>query len=645
MKAILKFCAVSGVALAVGAGAAMADTNSVTKKRKASLFESLFGGPSKPRTENRKRRFLFGKRDDSSFGDVRIIRDGEFARASESDISTSKSRRTLANDGDPEGDPGLGMGNLPYVSPKLVGLNGMKLSEPRPSDSSASALYDSLSGEGPSFRVIPEIRDALLAQYKAQSFRPIWLAGSKLSDRGVAVLKLLADADSEGLEAQSYLPSGLTAFDAALPENDTAAMARLDIDLSAAALKYARDASGGQFDPRRLSLYNDVDAPWINPSQAIKVLAWSPFAADYLRSLQPAHPAYAAMKAALAELRKESGAAPAAAIEDGAIVKKGGIDARIPAVRQRLADLGYAEALDAADDPEVLDADLGVQLRLFQKASGIKVTGSLGPQTVAALNADTHNRDTAKLLDNMERLRWLPKSLGQRYVFVNQAAFEARVMDGQAQVWKTRVIVGKPLTQTAVFHDEMEMVVFNPSWGVPPSIIANEYLPKLRRDPGYLDRIGFKVVNDKGKVVSSRSVSWSSYGSKVPFGIQQPPGVKNALGEIKFLFPNAHNIYMHDTPNRELFDNEVRAFSHGCVRVQNPRDFASVILGWDRSKVDENVESKQSETIRLKQKIPVHITYFTAWPDENGKIQYFNDIYGRDKAMETARSSVVLAQR
>ena len=245
----------------------------------------------------------------------------------------------------------------------------------------------------------------------------------------------------------------------------------------------------------------------------------------------------------------------------------------------------------------------------------------------------------------MERLRWLPKSLGHRYVFVNQAAFEARVMDGDNEAWKTRVIIGKPNTQTAVFHDEMEMVVFNPSWGVPPSIIANEYLPKLRRDPGYLDRIGFKVVNQKGKVVSSSSVDWGSYGAKVPFGIQQPPGVKNALGEVKFLFPNAHNIYMHDTPSRNLFENDVRAFSHGCVRVQNPLDFASVILGWDRAKIDAKVEGTASETVKLPHKIPVHITYFTAWPDETGKIQYFNDIYGRDKTMENARSAIVLAER
>ena len=289
-------------------------------------------------------------------------------------------------------------------------------------------------------------------------------------------------------------------------------------------------------------------------------------------------------------------------------------------MRQKLIERGYADAaLPAGADPLLLDKELSVQLRLFQKASRIKVSGVLGPQTVAALNTDLTAREEAKLINNMERMRWLPRELGQRHVFVNQPAFEAEVMENGRAVWSTRVIVGKPNTQTAVFHDEMELVVFNPSWGVPPSIIAKEYLPKLRRDPGYLDRIGFKVVNQKGKVVSSRSVRWASYGSKVPYGIHQPPGAKNALGEIKFLFPNSHNIYMHDTPSRELFNEDVRAFSHGCVRVQNPREFASVLLGWDAAEVAKHIETPASETVRLKEKIPGAPHLFHRLAGRNGQ--------------------------
>ena len=649
MNKSAKFLMISGLALAVGITAALADTTA--RKRKKSLFQSIFGPSSLSRGERKERpqRRLFGEKwwqENDRTGGVRIINGQDVSRNKANEDRKRRNRNVINGDDDPEGDPGFGMGNLTYVADKLVPLGGLKFTETRPADVTAGLVYDALVAPDPAMRVRGDIRDALAGHYKSQNFRPIWLENGKLSARGAEVLKLLSGADTEGLAAESYLPQSLATFAASPPETDPAAIARLDIELSAVALKYARDASGGQFDPRRLSRYNDLTPNWALAEQSLKVVAWSPFAADYLRGLHPAHPAYAKMKAALAELRQASTLPPTVSqIAEGPIVKKGKSDPRIPAVRQRLADLGYPDALEAADDPQVLDADLSVRLRLFQKSAGIKISGLLGPQTVVALNSDHSAASVPKLLNNMERLRWLPKDLGSRHVFVNPPAFEVRVIDKGQTVWESRVIVGKAMTQTSAFHDEMETVVFNPSWGVPPSIIANEYLPKLRDDPGYLDRIGFKVVNSQGKVVRSSSVDWWSYGGKVPYGIQQPPGVKNALGELKFLFPNSHNIYMHDTPSRELFDEDVRTFSHGCVRVQNPREFAQVILGWDPIKVDEYVDSEKSQSIKLPVKVPVHIAYFTAWPDENGGIAYFNDIYGRDKTMENARSAIILAER
>ena len=634
MKTFVRSSIAAVMAALLLGGTALADTPA--KKRKPGFFEQVFGNSGGQKARKRPSVFGGGLRNEDRLGNVEIIEGASRA---------PKRAKVIIVDADPGGDPGFGMGNLTYVPPKLVAMSGLSLADATPADPAAAAIYEQLATDGPSLRVLPAARDALLAQYAAQSYRPLWLDDGKLSDRGKAVLRLLAAAGEEGLEPQSYLPSGLTTFDAPLPEGDPAAMARLDIDLSAAALRYARDASGGQFEPGRLSRYHDLSPPWVAPDKAIKVIAHSPFAADYLKGLNPSHPAYAAMKKALAELRAQQSEPRPEKIADGEIVKKGGSDARIPEVRSRLAELGFiAEPADDAA-PDLLDAELSVQLRRFQKHAGIKVTGALGPQTVAALNSSGDGGSIDKLLDNMERVRWLPRDLGNRYVFVNQAAFEAKVMKDGKPEWETRVIVGKPDTQTAVFNDEMEMVVFNPSWGVPPSIIANEYLPKLRRDPGYLDKMGFKVVNQQGKVVPSSSVSWNSYGSKVPYGIQQPPGDKNALGELKFLFPNSHDIYMHDTPSRELFEKDVRAFSHGCVRVQNPREFASVVLGMPPEEVAAKVESKDSQTIRLKQKLPVHITYFTAWPDDAGNIVYYNDIYGRDRALETARTATLVAQR
>lgn len=638
--------AVAVAAVAVSASAATVQADTDAKKKKVNFFSSLFKSSSTSAQSERKRKrdrpSLFGRNWWDEGGDVRIIRNPE------ADIAgpNVRKRRALA-DSDPEGDPGLGMGNLTYVPDKLVVLGGTALAVPRPADPAAAAVLDALESKDTEIRVLAEARDAILDHYRGQDFKPLWVENGTLSGRGYKVLQLLAAAGDEGLDAARYLPAGLAGFDAALPTSDPVAMARLDVSLTAMALTYARHASGGQFDPRRLSRYNDLVPEWVPAARAMKVLAWSPFPAEYLAGLHPSHPAYAAMKTALAQHR---GSSPQVVIFEpiatGKVVRTGQADDRMPAIRARLAELGFAEPADhLADDPMVLDGELSGRLRAFQAAAGIGADGLLGNRTVTALNSDDRAIELQRLLNNMERLRWLPKSLGSRYVFVNPPAYTVQVMDKGEEIWRSRVIVGKPTTQTAAFHDEIETVVFNPSWGVPQSIIANEYLPKLRDDPGYLDRIGFKVVDARGKVVSSSSVDWWSYGSKVPYGVQQPPGRSNALGELKFLFPNSHDIYMHDTPNRDLFDSDKRAFSHGCVRVQNPRDFAAVLLGWDRTRIDQNTESRKSQSVKLSAKVPVHLTYFTAWPDETGTIRYHNDIYGRDETMDKARSAILLARR
>lgn len=563
------------------------------------------------------------------------------------DEERGHSRKKPAYDGaDPEIAAGYGLGNLAYVPDPVVPLTGV-FTEPRPYGTAEAAIYDALSGPEAAARVAAQEKEAILSHYRASGFKPVWMSNGAWAPRAAGVLKILGAAADEGLDPSNYLPPALASFEPSALPADPLARARIDIGLTAMALKYARHASGGQFDPRRLSRYNDLTPEAVPAPQALKVLAWSPYPEAYLAALQPRHLAFGAMKTALKELRAEVGNKTATMVAEGNKVKPGRSDPRMVELRARLSELGFLqqEGAGPAADELILDEALSAALKAFQKDVGLKATGGLDSATVIALNSQGSEFNLRRLIYNMERLRWLPKRLGGRYVMVNQAAFEVRVIDRGSEIWRSRVIVGKPLSQTSAFHDEIEMVVFNPSWGVPPSIVANEYLPKLRRDPSYLDREGFKVITQSGKVVPSSSIEWWSYGSKVPFSIQQPPGPKNALGELKFLFPNKHNIYMHDTPNRELFDKEARAFSHGCVRLQNPREFAMILLGWDRDKVDRNVDSRKSQTVRLKDKVPVHVSYFTAWPDETGKINYYNDLYGRDEAMEKALSAVTVAQR
>ena len=193
-----------------------------------------------------------------------------------------------------------------------------------------------------------------------------------------------------------------------------------------------------------------------------------------------------------------------------------------------------------------------------------------------------------------------------------------------------RVVIGKTSNQTSFFQDEIEQIDYNPYWGVPQSIIVNEMLPRLRNDPGYLDRAGYEVTDSKGRRIPSAAINWGQYGAKVPYSVRQTPSEANALGELKILFPNKHAIYMHDTPQKALFNRDARAFSHGCVRLQQPREMAAAVLGTDVGYIEGKL-AKGHSTEKIPGKIPVYVAYFTAWPNKDGVVEYFADVYSRDE--------------
>jgi murein L,D-transpeptidase YcbB/YkuD len=540
-------------------------------------------------------------------------------------------------------------GNLVYRPEELKPLFVSAFEEPEPFAAAALAIRAALLDKSNPTRVTAEERKAIAAFYAAHGFQPLWTTASGLSLRAKDLVQVFTAADAEGFDPGDF------ALPAASP-GDASALAHLELAVSAKALAYARQASGGRLLPNRLTSYHDLVPERADPAKVLETIAWAPYPGDYLKGLQPRHPAYAALKAELAQVRArlEIDEAP---IPEGRKVREGARDPRIPLVRQRLGLTAHLTAQAFGADglaghkaaskllPDALDPALANALREYQRRHDLRITGVLDNQTVRALNGRTGKRDETRLILNMERLRWLPEDLGERHIFVNQAAFEMIVEDKGREIWRTNVIVGRPDTQTAVFHDEMETVVFNPAWGVPSSIIADEMLPILRRDPTYLDRLGFAVLNKRGRRVKSSSVRWASYGERVPFSVMQPPGGDNALGEIKFLFPNKHDIYMHDTPSRRLFSRPVRTFSHGCVRVENPRRLAEIVLGWSAEEISQAIDSRRSRAVGLKSKLPVYLGYFTAWPDSAGNVVYFNDVYGRDRTMEQALMSPRLALR
>ena len=609
----------------------------VVKRKKKSFFDSLFGTSSERAAKAERRRKEAEQRrkwwlEDNGFGDDSLSKQA----------SKSKKKKALPVYDDPEPIPGLGMGNVAFVLPRLQpvfdkGLAGL------PADGIAGeSIRLVLADKATPVKADQKVRENVIALYRDSKFRPLWLQNGMPSERAKAVLATLKASGQDGLEPGRYLPAGLASFDNVDSQlaGSSLAAAQFDVGLTTAVATYAMHMSGGAFEPGKLSLYNDVKPEAVEPSAALKILAYTPYPVEYLKTLEPSHPAYALLKAELAKVADTTKEKPLP-FPPGKRVKIGQKDARVPELRQRMVSLGHMTAADAVVEPgkeEVFDKTLGKAVKAYQTATGIPQTSALDQITTKSFGADNSEGEREKIISSLERIRWLPKALGSRHVFVNQAGYEVNVMDKGRSIWTSNVIVGRPTTQTSVFHDEMETVVFNPTWGMPQSILINEYLGKLRRDPGYFDRIGYQVVNAKGKKVSSRSISWGSVGANSGIGVVQPAGDGNALGELKFLFPNSHSIYMHDTPNRELFSENRRAFSHGCVRVQNPREFAKVLLGISDEEVESRIAQGNTQNVKLAEKVPVHLTYFTAWPDNDGKIRYFPDIYERDKTLEGARA-------
>lgn len=633
-----------GVAIIVGS-ALMAESTFAQedeRPRRKGFFESLFG------TKNRPRKPVFNNRawweDDPS--DVRIIRPSQQKKAKKNAAAKAKTAASFNTANiDPEVGGGLGMGNINYTLPKLAPVYDIALRDISTTDTEATAIRAVLTDKATDLRAAQNIRAAVLEHYKSTGFRPIWTKQGSIETRAISTLDQLSKAGEEGLEPLHYRPALLENFtpSEAQFQGDLLGAAQFDVGLTLAAVTYAVHQSGGAFEPERLSYYHDVKPEAVSPKVALRVLANSPFPGEYLKTLAPTHPAFASMKLELAGMPRVDAAEIMA---DGKRVRIGQKDPRIIQLRELLLAQGFLGASAAEvdlDKEDVLDKTLAKALKAYQALKGLPQTSNLDTATVRAINGPDLGARREMLLTNMERLRWLPKQLGNRHVFVNQASYRVDVFDQNKLIWESNVIVGKPLNQTNVFSDTMETVVLNPSWGVPQSILLNEYLPKLRANPSYLDQKGFKVISANGKVVPSRSINWNTVGSRSGIGVQQPPGDTNALGKLKFLFPNKHAIYMHDTPSRELFAESKRNFSHGCVRVENPVEFASVLLKLDQDKINSDIETGRSITLNVKTPTQVHLTYFTAWPDKAGKIQYYSDAYGRDSTLREARAAVAKA--
>lgn len=466
-------------------------------------------------------------------------------------------------------------------------------------------------------------RGAMAEFYAETGYDFLWIDENGLTDRASAVAEVIARAGRYDLRAEEYkLPEPAAASrDAGV---SASWLANAEYRISRSVLAYARHAQSGHVDPRTISTNWDIGPDTPDPLDVLRGLAREGTdVAAYLEGFHPTHPQFTGLLERLNDMRDMAQREPVR-IPSGDVIEPGDRHPHVALVRKRL-DLGDSET------PRVYDEALVAAIKRFQKKNGLHVDGLIGPATRRALNMSPSDKiDTLRA--NLERWRWLPNDLGPRYVRVNIPEFMVRLVDDGTTTFRERIVVGKPRFATPMLSDEMELVVFNPYWNVPYSIMKNELVPRARRDPGFLDRNNLQVIWRGSRTVEPYQVDWHDVDlGKVR--LRQTPGSNNALGKIKFLFPNKHSVYLHDTPSKHLFNRSRRAYSHGCMRVRDPREFAAAIMGqqgWDKRDVTRAVNAGANRAVRLEQKLAVHITYFTAAISDDGAMRYFADLYKYD---------------
>jgi L,D-transpeptidase YcbB len=460
---------------------------------------------------------------------------------------------------------------------------------------------------------------AVRAFYERRGFAPYWSE----SGREENLLATFADAARLGLPEDRYaLRSYGATADADAAEREAA--------LTRAFLRYARDLRGGLVDPASVDSAINVSPVRPDPEELLTRLEREPLLV-LLATLIPHAAEYRALAGEMGRL--ESLAASGGwgePVPEGATLRRGDVDPRVAALRARLAARGYPET--AEGDADRFDGALENALKAFQAESGLIDDGVAGARTLAALNAAPEER-IDQILVNLERMRWLHEDFGDRYVFVNIPAFTTAVFEDGAEVYRTRSIVGEDRTSTPEFSDTMTYLVVNPTWYIPDSIARRVYLPQLWQDPGVLRRNNMRLFTRAGTEIDPGLVNFSALGDSFPFRVRQNPSASNALGRVKFMFPNQFAIYLHDTPNRELFNRDARAFSNGCVRLEDPFELAQYLLAPQLDDPEAAfrrwVDAGSERYVTLEKPIPVYLAYRTAWADADG-VHFRADIYGRD---------------
>ncbi|MFC6223999.1 murein L,D-transpeptidase [Hymenobacter artigasi] len=514
------------------------------------------------------------------------------------------------------------------------------------------------------FQAEPKFKAQLLPArrfYRERGFKLGWFKDHKPVERVKTLQDIIAKAGNEGLNPKDYQVKDISQMLAELEKVQGDSVRRnalerqADIALTGTYMKWANDYYRGIANP-----HDKKDISWMVKPNKIKLnkalltfLGERKSRYNYYE-FAPLHPEYDQLKQALATYRAQERAGGWPTLPGTLNLKPGAASPAVAALRKRLLDSAGGSAAStpapaaakpgtpaaAAPTAQVYDPELVQAVKLFQQDAGLKPTGIVSGETLKQLNVPIGSR-IDQLILNMERWRWLPKKFEPDYLLVNIPEYTLHVIEADKEVFNMRVIVGKVLHETPVFSDKMEYVVLAPYWNVPFSIIANELRSKLVANPNYLDRLDMEVVKGYGRkatAVDPASVDWANVTqSTFKYTLRRRPGPKNDLGDVKFIFPNSNDIYLHDTPHDELFSQSNRSFSHGCVRVSEPIKLATYLLRnrpeWDQATILDTIATHREKYITLKKKLPVYLVYFTAWADAAGHPHFRDDIYGLDKKL------------
>jgi len=476
-----------------------------------------------------------------------------------------------------------------------------------------------------SVHVIPRL-------YEARAFRPIWDNPRNIDE----LLELVERSYDEGLDPEDYHLSTLRSLVAERGRSDDPAVqAALDIVLTDSLARLGYHLWFGKVNPEALdsnwNLRRDLGDR--DPVELMQAAIDAPSLIAYTAELFPRRGLYRRMQAALAEYRGYQAKGGWPSVAPGPTLKPGMKDARVTTLRDRLRATGLLTA-QPASDPQLFDPQLEQAVKSFQDQHVLDPDGAVGPATLEALNVSVEER-IDQIRVNLERARWVLQSVTDDFVIVNIAGFRVWLIEGGVPVWTTRAQVGKPYRMTPVFSSMMQYMVFNPTWTVPPGILSKDILPKLKKDPGYLASKNMNVIDNSGKVIDASSLDFSSYtGRNFPYQIRQEPGPWNALGQVKFIFPNSHFVFLHDTPSKALFERRDRSFSSGCIRTENPLELAELLLDdpgkWNQETIQQVLDAKKTRTIHLKEPVPVLVLYWTVGVEEEGRVRFLRDIYNRD---------------